>query len=88
MSTGSTPSTVSDNVGSQAAHPPRQNELPCFISQKSMVMTVDDIGKICTCKDDCLVPPFLIMHLQVGNGPWRRRNIGTRNKNKQPAICG
>jgi len=48
MSTGSTPPTVSDNVGSQAAHPPRQNELLCFISQKSTVMTVDDIGKICT----------------------------------------
>jgi len=48
MPMGSTPPTVSDNVGSQAAHPPTQNELLCFIRQKSMTMTVDDIGKICT----------------------------------------
>ena len=49
ISTVSSPATVSDNEGSQADHhPPRQNELLCFICQKSMIMTVDDIGKICT----------------------------------------
>ena len=58
MSTGSTPPTVSGNVGSQAAHSPRQNELLCFISQKSTVMSVDDIGKICTdfYKEDEIFP--------------------------------
>jgi len=25
---------------------------------------------LCYCKDDYLIPPLLIMHLQVGNGPW------------------
>jgi len=45
MSTGP---TVSDNAGIQAALTPRQNQLLCFISQKSMIMTVDDTGKICT----------------------------------------
>jgi len=42
-STGSTPPTPPT-----AAHPPRHNELLCFLSQKSMVMTADDIVKICT----------------------------------------